>query len=63
MWYRIEGSTEPCPCGGGGEKWVRLAEAKPVIRVSICPTCQPELADLVSCLSPMAGDDGDDMVS
>lgn len=44
MWYRIESKTRKCKCGGVAEEWARFAQA---IRVTICPTCHPELADYV----------------
>ncbi len=48
MWYRIEGNAEPCPCGDVAEKWILLAGAKPLIRASVCRTCNPLLADMVT---------------
>lgn len=48
MWYRMEGNTRKCTCGGVANEWARFAGAKPFIRVSICPTCHPQLEDYVS---------------
>ena len=47
MWYRIEGNTGMCTCGEVNEKWVRFSGAKPILRISYCPTCWPHLVDLV----------------
>ncbi len=48
MWYRMEGNTRKCTCGGVAEQWLVLAGAKRIVQTYICPTCHPQLADYVS---------------
>jgi hypothetical protein len=48
MWYRMEGNTRKCTCGGVAEQWLVLGRTKPIVQTYICPTCHPELADYVS---------------
>ena len=48
MWYRMEGNTRECTCGGVAEQWLVLAGAKPLVQTYICLTCHPQLADYVN---------------
>ena len=66
MWSRIEGSDNPCRCGGVAEMWARLTEVKPAVRIVFCRTCHPHLANLVGLANlvspptPIVGDDGEE---
>ena len=50
MWYKVEGKTEKCTCGGVAEKWVLLGRVKVLNQTYICSTCHPQFADYVNRL-------------
>ena len=45
MWFRMEGNTQECMCGGLAEQWLVLGRAKLIAQTYICPTCHPRLLD------------------